>query len=175
MFQGLVWQYHWPTKEKPYNFFFFFFLSIESWPVDRQATMLEFPINGSATVSSYIFFSTFVECFHLETIRSLSFLFSFIFRMNFLFFFSFCITYSLQQYLHLRNIENRSACRFSNYTRNFWNYFTVWKINDAIRLLEYLSIGSWIILILLIFKKYLVNWIKWKYINKYLPDDSSLA
>lgn len=161
MFQGLVWQYHWPTKEKPYNFFFFFFLSIESWPVDRQATMLEFPINGSATVSSYIFFSTFVECFHVWK-RFVPFRFYLVsfFEWIFFLFFSFCIIYSLQQYLDLRNIENRSACRFSNYTRNFWNYFTVWKINDAIGLLEYLSIGSWIILILLIFKKYLVNWIK---------------
>lgn len=76
MFRGLA------DRETVRFFFFFFFPSIESWPVDPQATMLEFPVNGSATVSSYIFFPLYLSnVFRADSFQPLSFLF--IFRVNF--------------------------------------------------------------------------------------------
>lgn len=97
MFQGLVWQHHCDRlrRNRSIFFFFFFFLSIESWLVDRLATMLEFPVNGSATVSSYIFFSTFVEIIFVRK--------RFV-PTPFRFYFIVLHTFSSIQYLHLRNI-----------------------------------------------------------------------
>lgn len=83
--------------------------------------MLEFPVNGSATVSSYIFFSTFVEIIFVRKRFA---------PTPFRFYFIVLHTFSSIQYLHLRNIGKivqRVISLYSKFLKSFYG-----KINDPI-------------------------------------------